>query len=127
MSAGLNDVLAALNKILAVLTKEFEGADVDFQIEVLTINSTAAPLYTSQKKVRHAVFQNLSSTDAITLMRGPAGKVGAVTAGAGIVLNPATSAGLGGGSVALHNIDLSAITAITATNNTQSLAVVYYF
>lgn len=127
MTATLDDLLNAMSELIKLVKKEYESAQDDFQIEVLTIATSAAPLYLAQKIVRKAVFQNLSATDTITLARGQSGKAAAVTAGAGIVLNPAPASGQAGGSITFLNVDLSQVTAISSTNNSQSLAVVYFF
>ena len=127
MTATLDDLLNAMSELIKLVKKEYEAAQDDFQIEVLTVANTAASLYAGQKIVRKAVFQNLSTSDSITLARGQSGKPASVTAGAGIILNPATASSLGGGSITFLNVDLSQVTAISQTNNSQSLAVVYFF
>jgi len=127
MPATLDDLFNVLTNIVTLLKKEYEGAGVDWNIEVLSINDEPGSLYAAQKPVRRAVLQNLSTTDPITIGRGQSGKPASLTAGEGIVLNPASQAGYGGGSTVLHNIDLSQVTAVTVTGDSQPLAVAYYY
>jgi hypothetical protein len=128
MTATLDDLLAVLNQIRDLLNGVFGPAKSVPQIEFFTVNNTAAAIATggTSKPCKQIVLQNLSVTDTITLGIGKAGKPAALTAGKGMVLNPAQSSGYGGGSITLLNVDLADITAITSTNNSQTLGGLYY-
>jgi hypothetical protein len=126
LPATLDDLYSLLREIRNILSNEFDPAKVEPQIETITVTTTPAALYLAPKPVRWAIIQNLSSTDTITLGKGKAGK-GTVSAGSGIVLNPAPASGQAGGSVVLHNIDLADFIAITNINANQTVSVVYYF
>lgn len=123
------DVLSLLNGILTEMQKNSSAAQLDVFIEVLTVGTTPTALYSIQKKVRGGNLMNLSTTDPITIVAvgaSQAGKPIAAVAGQGFVMNPASSAGQGGGTYNFANIDLSTLTAVTPTNNTQKMTVVYY-
>jgi hypothetical protein len=124
----LSAVAALLQQILGELQKEYDQGQVSppAPVDLLTINNTVTLLYTSPKPVRGGLMQNLSNTDTITLNFAQKGKAALFAAGSGIVLNPATVSGYGGGTWAFWNIDLSTASAITSTNNNQTLAVLYY-
>ena len=124
-----NDVIGLLKGILTEMQKNSSAAQLNVFIEVLTVGTTSTALYSSQKKVRGGNLMNLSTTDPITIAAvgaSQAGKPIAAVAGQGFIMNPASTAGQGGGTYNFANIDLSTLTAITPTNNTQLMAVVYY-
>lgn len=126
---SFSDVPTALKAIFDLLNRAYSQGQQTIFIEILTINLAAAPLYKSPKLVRGGTMMNLSTTDTITVGGGGEGAKGKpqnVVAGQGFVMNPAVVAGQGGGTFNFGNIDLSTLTAITNTNNTQILAVVYY-
>lgn len=128
-SAGLGDLLYALNQIYNLLLGVFGLGGSAVQVDILTAATTSAPLYSIGKPVKHAILQNLDATNIITINGlgaglGKGGTPPPVVAGAGIILNPAPGAGQGGGSMPVGNVDLSAFTFI-ANGGTPNLAVYY--
>ena len=127
---SIADLFSVLTDILTTLQMEYNAGAVDVQIDYLPVTTaanTVAPLYVSQKRVRGGLFENLSTTDTITFAIGQPGKVATIIAGQGIVLNPASISGYGGGTWAFFNIDLSRVTAVTQTNTGQYISAVYYY
>jgi hypothetical protein len=118
----------ALQAIYAILDKAYNAGKLTLTVELLTVNNTPTQLYPTSKPVKFGTFMNLSTTDAITItsIGQTTGKVTPLTAGQGYVMNPAILAGYGGGTFNFANIDLSTITAITQTNNAQTMLAVYY-
>jgi hypothetical protein len=126
---AFNETLDVLNQILTELRKNSAAGMQTAIFEALTVNTAPSTLYAVPKPVRSGTLINLSATDTITLTSfgaGSAGKVVNIAAGAGYVLNPASAAGQGGGTFNFGNIDLSTLTAVSSTNNTQKVLVVYY-
>lgn len=122
---SINDNLLKLNE---TFDRVYGPAKQGFYVEILQVGTKSNVLYTQEKLVRAGFIMNLSATDVITITGAGynIGVIQAITPGQGILLNPANVAGQGGGVWNFANIDLSTITAITNTNDTQSIAVVYY-
>lgn len=127
----LDDVYNALMQLIDIFNKEFSPAKGEWNVEQVLVNTTPAPLFTVQKKVKSAIFQNLEAGCTMWLAKGPKGKAGILVAGSptqgGLVLNPAVVAGLGGGSITMHNIDLSEVTVACSAGPNKSMAVAYYY
>ncbi|MGH7743892.1 MAG: hypothetical protein ACREQ5_03615 [Candidatus Dormibacteria bacterium] len=135
--ASLSDILNAINALGVILDEQLAefmtqfdpgqvNAFVDFNPNG-TIGTTASRLYPSNKRVRRAIIQNLSTTDNVTVTASGSPNTIATSpvAGKGIILNKATASGLGGGSMTLDNVDLSGVTVVTDTNTGQNIAVYY--
>lgn len=123
------NLLQALNSLIDLFQKENTAGQTDVYIEVLTITTTAAPLYTNPKPVRGGTLMNLSSTDSITISswgKGAMGKVTPLTAGQGYIMNPSNVAGMGGGTFNFGSVDLSTIMAVTNINTGQKMVAAYY-
>jgi hypothetical protein len=96
-----------LNKIIT----EFDEGQERGEIEIisLTTGGTWQNLFTSDKPVRKAIIQNISTED-VTIATAEQS-----TAGEGIILNAATLSGEGGGTLPTGNIDLRAFWFVRAT------------
>ena len=70
------NLLQTLNSLIDLFQKENTAGQTDVYIEVLTITTTAAPLYTNPKPVRGGTLMNLSSTDSITISSWGKGAMG---------------------------------------------------
>jgi hypothetical protein len=128
--AAINALAALVAQLLAEFQLQFDPGKINAYVDFNpngTIGTTASSLYISNKNVRRAIIQNLSTTDNMTVTAsGSPNRLAAVSAsGKGPILNKATATGLGGGSIELKNVDLSAVTVITDTNTGQNIAVYY--
>ena len=128
VSVDLSPVVNVLNQILLVLNQTYAEGGQQVNMDLITVGTTPAVLYPTQKNVKGGFMLNLSTTDTITVVGGgkSSGKPTNGAAGKGIVLNPAAAAGQGGGTFNFGPVDLSTFTALTSTNNSQTLLVAYY-
>lgn len=131
LNASVTD-LAQLVALQARLLTDFEtafnaGKRSPFIDSFSSLDTTPSLIYNTFKPVARAAFQNLSTTDTITVTT--TGKPTVVNAnavsGVGVVLNPGAATGFGGGSLSVSNVDLSSYTFQTSTNSGQTI-VVYY-
>lgn len=126
----LTSVVLLLQAILTEFVHQYGPAQVNGYVDFNpngTVGTTAAALYPTNKKVRRAIIQNLSTTDNYTITSsGQPGKIATTTAkGTGPILNKASGTGLGGGTITVGNIDLSELTIVSDTNTGQNVAVYY--
>jgi hypothetical protein len=126
-SVDLSGVLTYLKEILAELVTLIEPGQSKANTYVFaTATTTPTPLFSTEKKVKKAVIQNLSITDNMTVSAqsgGSGGTNATLVAGKGTVLNKAPGTGQGGNSLTVGNIDLSTINIITDTNAAQTYSV----
>lgn len=97
-----------LRKIEFALRQEGNREPI-IEIISLTTGGTFEKFYTSPTEIKYAVIQNISTED-VTITTGPQG-----TAGQGILLNAASAAGKGGGSIEANDIDLANLFFVRAT------------
>jgi len=110
-SGGSSDAIELLQDIDSVLEGALGEGEGQIQIDVLTMNSGGAfqQLYQNHLKVKSVIIQNLttqtSSVVTLTSSRGTSNGQGG-SPGQGGLLNPAGTAGQGGGSYSDGNVDL---------------------
>lgn len=121
---GLDGANTQLGQIYSILNYEYgPGQKLPF-VDTFTVGTSFSQLYTGAKPVSKALIQNDSSTDVMSVTAS-FGNTGAKsgTAGQAILLNPATSANQGGGSLPVGNIDLSNLYIATNTNSAQRFSI----
>lgn len=100
-----------IEQLLEILIREFDEGQERGEIDVisLTTGGKFQNLFPSDKPVRKAIIQNISTED-VTITTAEQSE-----AGSGIILNAATLSGEGGGSLPTGNIDLRALWFVRAT------------
>ncbi len=130
--SSLSDLVLAMENLQAEIESLFEdgGSRVNTDIFTFATHLKAYALYTTPKKVRKAILQNITNTDIITVVAVSNGNGVAqnITKYQGVLLNPAGTANQGGGSVPFGNIDLSNLTVMCDTTDALvGLSVTYEY
>lgn len=92
-----------LKQILFILNQSFFTGQSRLEITIHTLNTGATfqQLFPASKEVKKAIIQNIS-TEAVTIISTATG-----TVSRGILLNPASISGEGGGSLPTGNVNLN--------------------
>lgn len=119
-----------LEQIVSLLFGVFGIGQSQSQLDLFTFttHAKAYSLYNSSKPVKKAIIQNITNTDVITVFAVPysTGKTYPVSNYEGIILNPASVANQGGGSLPLGNVDLSNFAVICDTTDALIGLAIYY-